>query len=352
MIARVYIHIPFNIQMVKGEQFPSFSLDLDPGYKIDFYPPFCDSKFCSSTEPVKLTIDGKEAFSANCIHVDFKKDEYDRHEREGNDPGFYDPSIPLIKKALSSFLIRFRYVTQTPHIHSTSLKFDLFTIRYLNDDGTELKQEKGKVRGKSGSLNKFTYLPLNQDIWEKVSSLKSDFKIPIWNDLLLDAKDELPEIGPSIVLASSALEVFISTILNQCATEDKIPPKLWRWINNRSEEGGHWIQNPSLLDQFDILLLTITGHSLKEDDNLWKEFKKLKNVRNNFIHGGIASESKRPVKRITEERAQELIQSTQKIILKIRDWLPTEVQWQIFTYHPSVCNALFVKPIHIVDTIN
>jgi hypothetical protein len=48
-------------------------------------------------------------------------------------------------------------------------------------------------------------LGVAQPLWQAVQDLPDDFDPTAWDTLLLDALDALPEVGPSIVLASSSL---------------------------------------------------------------------------------------------------------------------------------------------------
>ena len=61
-------------------------------------------------------------------------------------------------------------------------------------------------------------------------------------------------------------------------------PELWRWINQR----GDWRREPTVEEQYDTLLKVLTGHTLKEDQDLWELFKHLKTARNSFVHEGMA----------------------------------------------------------------
>ena len=76
----------------------------------------------------------------------------------------------------------------------------------------------------------------------------------------------LLDIGISIVLAATALEVFISHILNQLAEKkpDLVSPEIWNWFNDRE-----WpLQNPVVKEQFGDLLKMLGGISLKDDSIL------------------------------------------------------------------------------------
>ena len=89
--------------------------------------------------------------------------------------------------------------------------------------------------------------------------LPDDYQPLPWDVLLLDAQAELPKIGTAIVLAATALEVFIAGILDQLAKEKAVPEELWSWISERED----YHQQPTLVEQYNDLLHFFTGHSLR-----------------------------------------------------------------------------------------
>jgi len=222
-------------------------------------------------------------------------------------------------------LIKLRFVTRGSAIKPLDFPLTTWRITYLNEDGTELVAEKGLVRARLGRALKLSWIAVNSQVWRNLHSLSPDYIPPSWELLLLDSNDLLPEIGPSIVLAMTALEVFISIFLDQLADRSAIPQDLWKWINNRQL----FLQDPTIDDQFDELLKILTGVSLKEKKELWDAFKNLKKARNSFVHEGIAKVGNRALSR---EDAQRLIGSADKIIRFIKEKLPEDMKWPEFKY--------------------
>jgi hypothetical protein len=329
MIARVKIDLPFNILIAKEEQIP-----VHPTYEFDylliFHPPMRDDDLASKTEPEILKIDEKDAFYANCILIDFFKDDFNRSDLIN-----FDPPLEKIYEVLNFFLMRLRRVTLAPQIHPLQINSCNVSLRYLTDDGLELEKETGKIRGRHGINLQIKYVALNKEIWNDLFSLQVEVTSQHWTDLLLDAKDELPDVGPSVVLAFTALEVFISDILNQLAKKENVSSELWSWINSRQKE-------PKTEEQYDTLLTIFTGHSLKEEEfKLWDAFHHLKSARDTFVHEGIARISKKTEKKLDVNEASVLIQQADEIILKIREWVPKEIQWEIPKAHHKTCTALW-----------
>lgn len=171
-----------------------------------------------------------------------------------------------------------------------------------------------------------SFTSLTPEVWKTVHDLTPEFEPPPWDGLLLDAQEELPKIGTAVVLAATALEVFISQILDQLAAEEVVPPELWTWINDR---GDHRL-DPSVTEQFDRLLEFFTGHSLKKEvPLLWECVRNLRDARNTFVHQGTAMIGNKPLE---TARASELIAGSHRIVDTVREWLPEKLQWPKFRH--------------------
>ena len=123
----------------------------------------------------------------------------------------------------------------------------------------------------------------------------------------------LPSIGSAIVLAFTAVEVYIEQALDDLAA-DKLAPELWKWIKNRNNNID---KCPNTEEQLDFLLKILGGKSLKFYPQLWQRFVELRKARNSFVHEGCAIrlEDKKP---LSKEEAQKLITAAWEIINFIR----------------------------------
>ena len=236
--------------------------------------------------PDEILINRKPAFQANGLGIYFQKDSFDRRQEIECDPPY-----PLIARTINLFLLKLRFVTRYSKIHPINFPCISWHLQYLNDDKSELDKTEGLVRGRGAKTVALSWTALNNDIWERIFELPPDYIPPQWDTLLLDANETLPEIGPSVVLAETALEVFISHILNELSKNSSIPKDLWDWINDRNGR----LNEPTNKEQFDILLKTLLGVSLKENNDLWESFKNLKKARNSFVHEGIAKIGQNPI---------------------------------------------------------
>jgi hypothetical protein len=325
MIARLIVLAPFITTIPEGEQFPIYEYEID-GYIVRFYPPVRSEKAPSVEESGVIKVDGIPAYQADAIRIDFFKETFDRRSGE-----LRDPPMHIIQSALNSFVVRLRYVERSAQVRSINFPLTTWKLQYLNDDESELAKAEGLTRGYGSFQLSFSWMTLNKKIWEDIHSLPFDYDPPPWEKLLLDATGELPSVGPAIVLTMTALEVFISTVLDQMAAYKKVPPDLWSWINERDDRR----QEPTLVEQYDDLLKFFTGQSLKEDAKLWELFKHLKDARNSFVHEGCATigKAKEPV---NVELTQKLIGGATEIIAKVRELLPREFHWPRFEHKVKV----------------
>jgi hypothetical protein len=319
MLARLYILLSFQLTVPEGEQFTVYEYE-DSGYKVRFYPPGRSDRAPSNTGSDQLKIDSTPAFQADVLRIDFHKDSFDRRVEIA-----FDPPVPIITRAINAFLIRLRHVTRAAQVRPLNFPSVTWRLQYLNDDETELEEKEGFVRGRRTLHFSFSWIALNKKVWDDIHNLGPDYEPPPWEGLLLDASAELPSIGPTVVLAATALEVFISQLLDQLAVIKGTPPELWRWLNERSDR----LREPSVEEQYDALLKFFTGHSLKEEQKLWESFKNLKSARNSFVHEGIA---KIGGSVINTETAQKLIASASEVISKVKQWIPQELHWPEFKH--------------------
>ncbi|MBU4448030.1 MAG: hypothetical protein KKD99_05540 [Proteobacteria bacterium] len=320
MIARLSILLPFSLNIPQEETFQIYSY-IDEGYEIRFYP-LAKSGIYELPDSLKeVKIDETTILCPDVphdvLHIDFYKDNFDRRKN-----GDCDPPYDFIRRTFNSFLSKLRFVTRGGQIKPIDYPYLTWDISYLNDDGTELQKEEGLVRGRSNITKTISLISLNRQMWEEIHQLPYDYAPPEWDGLLLDAYTLLPEVGPAIVLAMTALEVFISQILDALVENSTIPNELWKWINKRE-----W--RPNVEDRFDILLYVLTGVSLKKENPvLWQAFKHLQQARNNFVHKGV-----------TKADAPSLLKAAADIIGFVRELLPDEMRWPQF-HHKIECKVL------------
>ena len=313
MLARLDLLLPFTIVIPEGESFSIYQYN-DEGYNIRIFPPIKIEHPVAQDDLDEILINGNPAFQANGLRIYFQKDNFDRRQEIECDPPY-----PLIARTINQFLLKLRFVTCGSKIRPINFPYTSWQLQYLNDDESELDKTEGLVRSRGAKTFAFSWTALNNDIWERIFELPPDYIPPQWDTLLLDANETLPEIGPSVVLAETALEVFISHILNELSKNSSIPKDMWDWINDRNGR----LNEPTNKEQFDILLKTLLGVSLKENNDLWESFTKLKKARNSFVHEGIAKIGQNP---ISEGEARELLVKANGIVIFIKNKLPEDLR--------------------------
>jgi hypothetical protein len=326
MLARLYVALPFHIAVPEGAIFNNYTYE-DEGYLVTLFPPGRTDRPAQGDVPDVVRMNHSPAFVANGLHIDFRKQSKEPFDRlrERVRTGAWDPPDAVIVRAVNSFLIRLRYVTRGFPIRLFSISGASWRLQYLHDDGVELEEDPTLIRGRRAINFNWTLVGLNQKVWEDMHSLDPDFEAPPWDSLRLDALAAFPNLGSAIVLATTSLEVFISQVLDGLSEEKQLPPALWRWLNERK------VKRPNVEEQFDSLLRLLVGHSLTENQSLWKDFRNLKEARNSFVHRGIAKIDGTPV---SSADAKRLVDRTGEIINWVKQWLPTNLTWPEF--QPSI----------------
>jgi hypothetical protein len=320
MIARLFVILPFSVTIPEGEQFPVYEY-ADEGYGVCVFPPGRSDRPGPPDGVDQIRIDGVPAFQADALRIDFHKESFDRSK-----DSTCDPPQDVIRRSINSFILRLRHVAHAAAVRPLDYPAVTWRIRYLNDDETELEPDERLVRGRGALHFSLSWIALTKRVWEDVHELAPDYEPPPWEELLLDAQSDLPRVGPAVVLASTALEVFISHALDGLAARSPVPAALWSWINQR---GGDYLREPTVEEQYDGLLMFFTGHSLKTEAKLWESFRNLKTARNSFVHEGIA---KIGGAQVSIETARKLVVSASEIVAKVREWLPQELHWPVFKH--------------------
>jgi len=323
MIARVFIPLPFDVWISAGQEYAAHRY-RDAGYEITIHPLQKVGGTKRDTTPDELTIDGSPAVCASGLKIDFKKASFNRGETAK-----LDPPEELISRTVNSFIGRLRYLLRAPHLQPIDLYKTNWQVFYYNDDETKLEEQEGLRTGYRTQTMQFSmaYAVATPDTWTKLHELGPGYELPLWAKLLLDGQYQAPHIGPIIVLSMTALEVFISGMLDGLARAKKVSPDFWKWLIYRQ---GQYLQEPSNEDRFDALLKFLVGHSLKEEKGLWTSFKQLKEARNSVVHSGTALIGKRARIKVDLQKALELSAEAWKITEKIGEWSPEELHWPAF----------------------
>jgi hypothetical protein len=314
MLARLIVLLPQHFTVPEGAVFSAHGLELAGGYAVVFKP------FGRSDRPLppdnpEVKIDGQLCYMGDVFVADFLKAEFNR-----NEDADLDPPVEMVQQVIKWFFHRLRYVINAPQLRTVNFPHDTaWRIEYLADDGTPLPQSKGLVQGRGVLAYRFEHMAITPPIWDDLFNLPLDFEPPQWEVLLLDARNAVPEIGPAVVLTATALEVFVNTILDNLAARGNVSPALWDWINNR----GFFLKEPSPEEQFDVLLKELGGVSLKQNNDLWRAFKAIKEARNKFVHEGVAKVGENVV---TSDEVVGFLRKAREIIDFVTQTLPDDLK--------------------------
>jgi hypothetical protein len=345
MIARAYILLPFTLSIRQNEGLEPYDFDKD-ACRVRVYPPCqCDltPTEVATTSPTPMgdiirrlqpaaqqtatetvVINGTPTVQANLLHIDFIKADFDRRPTgRATDYALGDPSLKSVFSLANDVLARLRAITRGTELQSLAPDECFWRLDYLTDAGHILPRSAGPMRRRFGRPLRWRVAVVTKEVWQQAEALPADFTAHAWDTLLLDAESLLPDVDAAIALANAALETFSKWLAGQLAATAGLPSGLWDWINKR----GDWYKEPSVDDRVDPLLKVFTGHSLKDESELWEAYRHLRSARNSFSHSG------RPVLRrgnaeheVTADVAAVLVKRAQQIV----DWcearLPSAVR--------------------------
>lgn len=327
MIARLYIRLPFVLSIPQDEVLSVLKYELCD-FSICIYPPIRSESADRDAGTDSISINGIPAYNADTLLIDFRKVAFDRTKKSGALP--HDPPGELVHEVLNNFLLRLRYVTGSKSIKLIDFPLTDWNLTYLDDSGNPLAEDRDLFGAIGSRRLSVSYNPLNKEIWNNLESIYPNYALPSWKILLIDAEALLPEIGPAIVLTFTALEVFITKTLNDIAATGKINDELWEWINKRESQ---YMKEPSISEKFHFLAQHLIGTSIKNDKELGKSFKDLKDARNSFVHEGTAIVNKKPV---TEQYTLHLMRQAHKIIEFHKEHIPEQLRWADYKYNIKI----------------
>jgi hypothetical protein len=332
VIARFFILLPLDLFIIEEDQWSTVEAKVEGGAAGEFsfrvFPPTLNAERPKPTDTVlsqgigrmgppsftdNLLVNGKRVAPVNILTVDIIKREFDRSVDAP-----LDPTPDLAFEIANDVLSRLRAYSSAFDIESLSLTRDPWQLRYLTDELKELESEDGKRRGSVNFSITIGGAAITPEIFNLVRDNWHRAEPYVWDQLLLDARSQFPDVGASIVMAVAALENFIAYALDVLHQEQPLPHGLWDWINDR----GDWTKEPSVYEQFDVLLTLFTHRSLKtEEPSLWESFIHLKKARNALAHEGVPVVGKN-AELVDPEKAKKFVNDADKIVEWIEGLLP------------------------------
>jgi hypothetical protein len=301
-------------EVLVGPPYRSRLSEADPDGVIppDFFNP-------SDPQPVDATIDvgGVSPIRCDAIVVQIVAREFDRRVESSQETMLSLRSVAC--DATNGLLERLRVLTRAVHLKPLNPENLLYRIVMLDDSGIPVEPEEGKWRQFGTHRFLIRYTAVTAPIWQELVDL-GEYETPPWDELLLDAMDLDVELGPSVVLAATAVETRIATALDVLAA-DKLDSELWTWMNDRNDD---FTKTPAVSEQLDQLLGSLGGRSLKDEPDLWEAGVQLRQARNSFVHEGRPLLGRKAKVPVTREKARELVVKAGEIIDFIEGLLPQE----------------------------
>jgi hypothetical protein len=338
MIARVRILLPYSVFVPVDEELKPIKIHQD-GIEITLYPllqsgfdaghltsgKFSLNEIAENIKPLyppvasqDTLLNGKEMLRCNLLQIDLKKDVFNRTIGQTD-----NVPLEMAFEIANSFLLRLRTVTQAAYVKPLDADPAPWLLEFLSDDEKPLEPEPGKFRKKNGAFFKVRASALTEGIWEKINSLPLGFKPAAYDRLLLDAEAMLSDLGPAIVLAFSALETLIPATLRALVQQTNANSELWEWIQSRNDD---YNKEPSVSEEFDVLLKALSGVSLKDNQHLWQAFQNLRSARNNFVHNGVLGIGKEGKIALSKSDVWELIGKAKEIVSFVENLLPEDLR--------------------------
>lgn len=252
---------------------------------------------------------GHPCVLADAIQIDIIRPSFDRTVEE------LDDLAECGLSAIAAVLERLRLLLRTGIVRAPSSAMEVtYLLQILDDHGNELLPEPDKLRTRAGARWSSSLATVSKDVWTAVEKLPVSTVPQPWDDLLLDAPTLLPQQGPALVLAYTAVEVRITTALDQLAETGAIDPNLWKWITDRRADKA-----PTVRERLTILLESLIGQTLSAQGELWQKWLDLHAVRNNFVHQGRAHIREQDV---DDQMALSLITNAARVVEWITSLLP------------------------------
>ncbi|HZS38803.1 MAG TPA: hypothetical protein VFF06_18350 [Polyangia bacterium] len=337
MIARFRIIFPFPVHVAISAQLPAWRGPPFDKYTAIVYPPSKsallaedvlhenDNTWAKLVEKImtsgpailskKYKIDGEPCVLADVLQIDFIASEFERRHEQNAD----DPPVGLAFWIANDVIARLRTVSGAALARVVDPGRTFWTCEYLDDEGVRVCEDKTKYRWRGGGQQPFGTVPITSYLWDAAAQLPENTRIDKSEALLLDAYNLLPETGPAIVLAYSAIETKTVEVLKVLGS---------RLVDR--------VQNiPKCID---VLMREVSGKSLKDEDTLWQVFQYLREARHSFVHEGEVRCGNQPLR---SDGTRRLIDATRPILAWLNERLPLERRPPQRTRIPNLSVDLF-----------
>jgi len=265
----------------------------------------------------RVRVNDSEAMAADLIRIDFMSESFNRTRGDSTER---NKILETGFKLINQWLMAYRILAAAAIIKPVDRMSCSTRLDYLDDAEGSLAPAEGLIR-QSASIA--FQIPGRATItakgWEVISGVAPDFVPTRWDQLLIDAGGLLPEIGPAILLAYTALEVRIASAADILAEARGINADLWSWFTDKRP----FLVQPETEEFAKHLFRMLGGHSLAEEEQLWRIFVRLRKARNSFAHEGTALDLDTHAP-LTLGQAAQLVGGARQIVDWIDALLPEE----------------------------
>ncbi len=230
-----------------------------------------------------ITMNGKSLVLCNIVVIDYLDVEFDRRIDalpKGTQANLTAgiPTVLGVFELANQYLRWLRAVSGLSVLREVDPTRQSWLIEYLTDSGDALTQEDGKFRARNSHGGDLPWSAIFEPTLEAaVQDLDQSPPAP-WDQLMLEAVDELPATGTAIVLAYAAVEQLINVVITQNVPSSYSAKRRKALLSNK---------RTSPLDRADLVLASLVGQSLRTQRDGWTAVEELASLRNKYLHYGI-----------------------------------------------------------------
>lgn len=297
MIAHIRILLPEPLHVTTAEEFSPHEFVVGE-YHVTVFPPHRAKAPIGTADPLdfderlddSVVVDDRPSIRGDVFAVIFRAPEFARANNAA------EPAVEIGIQLCNRFLRAYRIFARAQDISLIDPARAYFSLEYRADDNTALPQIDGLRRGRGRSLHPTPGVhALSRELWTLLGPAMSVEVADPAEELLLDAVALLPQAGPALVLAYTAIEVHVARALNVVAT-----PSDFRKDRSVKRRLGR--------------LMSVLGRADFQDSPLWERLVSLNVARNAFVHEGAIT--------VTLAEASQLVVDVERILDWIDEALP------------------------------
>jgi hypothetical protein len=231
-----------------------------------------------------VTLNGQLVVLCNVLTIEFLNVEYDRRISDlpkeiAANLAAGIPSVTEVFDLANSYIAALRAVSGLAMLRELEPTRVVWVIDYLDDSRDQLPREEGKLRSRQSQMGPLPWgAVFNESADAAFVRLDQPDPAP-WDLLMLQAVDQLPSIGPAIVLAFAGFEQLVNSVISTNVPTTYTTKQRKAALSNKRS---------SPLDRADTVLYELIGQTLRSQRDAWPAAEELAGLRNRYLHHGIA----------------------------------------------------------------